>query len=91
MATTQTTTAHGKRRARARQENMTLKLVSGVNGWIVEGDSGTAHVVSVEDERATNCTCPDATHRGATCKHQIAVNEWTIDRLVRSGGNALTL
>ena len=24
----------------------------------------------------TSCTCPDAAHRGATCKHQLAVRLW---------------
>ncbi len=92
MATT--ATAGGEletRHARACEEHMTLTLVPGIDGWIVEGESGTAHVVAVEDEQAHDCTCPDATHRDKTCKHQIAVNEWEIDRLVRAEEGALDL
>ena len=39
------------------------------------GDDSGAHTYSVEvvDGAATGCSCPHATHRGAHCKHQRAV------------------
>jgi hypothetical protein len=39
------------------------------------GDDSGAHIYSVEvaDGAAVGCSCPHAVHRGAHCKHQVAV------------------
>jgi hypothetical protein len=34
------------------------------------------------------CTCPDARERGATCKHQLAVRLWMIERKATAGAPA---
>jgi len=41
------------------------------------GDDSGAHIYSVrvENGEATGCSCPHAVHRGAHCKHQVAVEE----------------
>ena len=41
------------------------------------GDDAGDHVYSVEvnDGEAVGCSCPHAVHRGAHCKHQIAVEQ----------------
>jgi len=41
------------------------------------GDDAGAHIYSVRVEAgsATGCSCPHATHRGAHCKHQVAVED----------------
>ena len=44
------------------------------------GDDAGAHIYSVEvtDGEATGCSCPHAIHRGAHCKHQVAVENSSI-------------
>ena len=66
---------------RARWERFSMTVLGGAGGGFVNvrndsyGDDAGAHVYSVrvEDGRAVGCSCPHATHRGAHCKHQVAV------------------
>ena len=61
-----------------------LALLEGADRWVkahrkADGRSffvipGSAGRVYWADQ--TSCTCPDAAHRGATCKHQLAVRLW---------------
>ena len=41
------------------------------------GSESSKHIysVSVENGAAVGCSCPHATHRGAHCKHQVAVEQ----------------
>jgi hypothetical protein len=38
-------------------------------------ENGHIYSVRVADGVATGCSCPHATHRGAHCKHQVAVED----------------
>ncbi len=54
------------RAARAWAERMAVRPV-GDGDYAVDSESGATYVV---DALAGNCTCPDATIRGETCKHR---------------------
>lgn len=63
---------------RAQYERMRFTVCA--NGYVnvcnqSYGDDAGAHIYSVRVEggEATGCSCPHATHRGAHCKHQCAV------------------
>jgi hypothetical protein len=66
---------------RARWERFTMIVLDGDGGGYVNvrndshGDDAGAHIysVAVENGEATGCSCPHAVHRGAHCKHQVAV------------------
>ena len=66
---------------RAQWERFSMTVLGGEGGGYVNvrndshGDDAGAHIYSVEvrDGAATGCSCPHATHRGAHCKHQVAV------------------
>lgn len=66
---------------RARWERFSMTVLDGDGGGYVNvrndshGDDAGGHIytVAVESGEATGCSCPHATHRGAHCKHQIAV------------------
>jgi hypothetical protein len=54
------------RAARAWIERMAVRHLGGAD-YAVDSQSGATYVV---DAREGTCTCPDATIRGETCKHQ---------------------
>ncbi|MEF8872001.1 MAG: SWIM zinc finger family protein [Haloarculaceae archaeon] len=54
------------RAARAWTERMAVRHLGGAD-YAVDSQSGATYVV---DAREGTCTCPDATIRGETCKHQ---------------------
>ena len=66
---------------RARRERFSMTVLDGDGGGYVNvrndshGDDAGAHTysVAVESGEATDCSCPHAVHRGAHCKHQVAV------------------
>jgi hypothetical protein len=65
---------------RARWERVTMIVLDGGGGFVnvrndSHGDDAGAHIysVAVENGEATGCSCPHAVHRGAHCKHQVAV------------------
>ena len=65
---------------RARFERFGMTVCA--NGYVnVEnqsyGDDSGAHIYSVEvsNGEAVGCSCPHAVHRGAHCKHQVAVEQ----------------
>jgi len=64
---------------RAEWERFSMTVLDGQgSGYVnVRNDSYSegAHTYSVEvnDREATGCSCPHAVHRGAHCKHQVAV------------------
>jgi hypothetical protein len=66
---------------RAKWERMSMTVLDGAGGGYVNvqndsyGDDSGAHIYSVEvaDGAAVGCSCPHAVHRGAHCKHQVAV------------------
>jgi len=66
---------------RARWERFSMTVLDGDGGGYVNvrndshGDDAGAHIysVAVENGEATGCSCPHAVHRGAHCKHQVAV------------------
>ena len=68
---------------RARWELFTMTVLGGAGGGYVNvrndshGDDAGTHIYSVEvrDGEATGCSCPHAIHRGAHCKHQVAVED----------------
>jgi len=68
---------------RARWERFSMTVLDGDGGGYVNvrndshGDDSGAHIYSVrvENGEATGCSCPHAVHRGAHCKHQVAVEE----------------
>ena len=68
---------------RARWERFSMTVLGGDGSGYVNvrndshGDDAGAHIYSVEvrDGEATGCSCPHAVHRGAHCKHQVAVED----------------
>ena len=44
--------------------------------FVIPGSAGRVYWTD-----ARSCTCPDATGRGATCKHQLAVRLWIARRV----------
>ena len=65
---------------RARWEGENYRMTVCANGYVnIENrnynESGHVYSVRVEKGKATGCSCPHATHRGAHCKHQIAVEQ----------------
>jgi hypothetical protein len=68
---------------RAQWERFSMTVLDGEGGGYVNlrndshGDDAGDHIYSVEvrDGEATGCSCPHAVHRGAHCKHQVAVEE----------------
>jgi len=66
---------------RAQWERFSMTVLDGEGGGYVNvrndshGDDAGAHIysVAVENGEATDCSCPHAVHRGAHCKHQVAV------------------
>ena len=68
---------------RARRERFSMTVLDGDGGGYVNvrndshGDDAGAHIysVAVENGEATGCSCPHAVHRGAHCKHQVAVED----------------
>ena len=68
---------------RARWERFSMTVLDGDGGGYVNvrndsyGDDASAHTYSVEvdDGVAVGCSCPHAVHRGAHCKHQVAVEQ----------------
>jgi len=68
---------------RARWERFSMTVLDGEGGGYVNvrndshGDDAGAHIysVAVENGEATGCSCPHAVHRGAHCKHQVAVED----------------
>ena len=66
---------------RAQWERFSMTVLGGEGGGYVNvrndshGDDAGAHIysVAVENGEATDCSCPHAVHRGAHCKHQVAV------------------
>jgi hypothetical protein len=66
---------------RATWERMSMTVLDGAGGGYVNvrndsyGDESGAHIYSVrvESGAAVGCSCPHAVHRGAHCKHQVAV------------------
>ena len=61
-----------------------LGLLEGAGRWVKahRKDSGRPFFVIPGSQGRVywtdqvSCTCPDAAHRGATCKHQLAVRLW---------------
>ena len=47
------------------------RKADGRSFFVIPGSSGRVYWTD-----QTSCTCPDAAHRGATCKHQLAVRLW---------------
>jgi hypothetical protein len=68
---------------RAQWERFSMTVLGGEGGGYVNvrndshGDDASDHIYSVEvrDGEATGCLCPHAVHRGAHCKHQVAVED----------------
>jgi len=68
---------------RAQWERFSMTVPDGEGGGYVNvwndshGDDASDHIYSVEvrDGEATGCSCPHAVHRGAHCKHQVAVED----------------
>lgn len=66
---------------RARWERMSMTVLDDEGAGYVNvrndsyGDDANSHVYSVrvENGEAVSCSCPHAVHRGAHCKHQVAV------------------
>jgi hypothetical protein len=66
---------------RAQWERFSMTVLGGEGGGYVNvrndshGDDAGAHIYSVAigNGEATDCSCPHAVHRGAHCKHQVAV------------------
>jgi hypothetical protein len=86
MATKATTEENGVESAdeqRAKWENFAMTVLGGKGGGWVNvcnlsyGDDSGSHIysVKVENSEAVGCSCPHATHRGAHCKHQLAVEQ----------------
>lgn len=73
------------RETRAQNEDIVVTAVdSETKTMIVENrkdDETSRYVVDLDGTplEAVECTCPDHTNRGVTCKHQIAANAWLTD------------
>ncbi len=77
IRTLQTLVADGKRRrpdlASRIERALTVLLFRereylGCGAYSIANERGTAYTVTRQ-----SCTCPDATERGMTCKHQLAI------------------
>jgi hypothetical protein len=90
MSTTATGDGASTRRERAKREHMTYYVI-GADQHVIEGDSGTRHVLDVDGTEALSCSCPDHQNRHRSCKHMIAYQEWYIDSVVMSCGIELDL
>lgn len=56
--------------------------LSNGSGWLVSSQSGRGtYTVRLENASPLSdvysCTCPDSSHRGRVCKHQLSVILWT--------------
>ena len=47
------------------------RKADGRSFFVIPGSAGRVYWAD-----QTSCTCPDAAHRAATCKHQLAVRLW---------------
>ena len=47
------------------------RKADGRSFFVIPGSNGRVYWAD-----QTSCTCPDASHRGLTCKHQLAVRLW---------------
>ena len=47
------------------------RKADGRSFFVIPGSNGRVYWTD-----QVSCTCPDAAHRGATCKHQLAVRLW---------------
>ena len=49
------------------------RKADGRSFFVIPGSQGRVYWTD-----QSSCTCPDAGHRGATCKHQLAVRLWNL-------------
>jgi hypothetical protein len=74
-----------------------LELLSGADKWLKitsKLDGRRYYAIPSSDgkhvywARPDACSCPDATHRGVTCKHRIAAGLWVAKRNAERKGRA---